>query len=141
MKRVVLDTCVIVSAFRSQFGASYEIMQRVANGHIRPLVTTALFLEYESVLLRPEQMAVHNLDFSDIREALFDLATFCEPVELFYRWRPQLGDPQDELVLDAAINGRADALITHNVRDFMKAGDKFGLTVIRPGNFLKGTMQ
>jgi hypothetical protein len=36
-------------------------------------------------------------------------------------WRPQLADPADELVLEAAVNGRASAIVTHNVPDSLKA--------------------
>ena len=60
-----------------------------------------------------------------------------EPVEISFQWRPQLTDAGDEMVLEAAINGRADVLVTHNVRDFAKGAQKFGLRVLRPGELLK----
>jgi predicted nucleic acid-binding protein len=56
-----------------------------------------------------------------------------EPVDVRYGWRPQLADPDDEMVLDAAVNGRADVLVTHNIRDFLQAAPHFGLSVLRPG--------
>ena len=60
-----------------------------------------------------------------------------EPVELHYRWRPQVRDPADEMVLEVAINGRADALVTHNVRDFAGVARRFGIPLLRPGEVLK----
>lgn len=54
-----------------------------------------------------------------------------------FQWRPQLADANDEMVLEAAVNGRADALITHNVRDFARGAERFGLRVLRPGDYLK----
>jgi predicted nucleic acid-binding protein len=54
--RVVLDSCVVIAAFRSRNGASYKLMQMVADRVIAPLATPALFFEYESVLKRPEQL-------------------------------------------------------------------------------------
>ncbi|MGQ0655844.1 MAG: PIN domain-containing protein [Betaproteobacteria bacterium] len=58
-------------------------------------------------------------------------------MELHFRWRPQLADPADEMVLEAAINGHAGALVTHNVADFASAAAQFGLRVLTPGDFLK----
>jgi hypothetical protein len=60
-----------------------------------------------------------------------------EAVEVRFAWRPQLGDADDEMVLDAAVNGRADALIAHNVADFAVAARRFGLLVLPPGELLK----
>lgn len=60
-----------------------------------------------------------------------------EPVEVHLRWRPQLPDADDELVLEAAMNGQADALVTHNIRDFTEAGRRLGLRLLRPGDLLK----
>ena len=56
---------------------------------------------------------------------------------IYFQWRPQLRDADDELVLEAAINGLADALVTHNVRDFLPAANNFGIQVITPGRLIK----
>ena len=112
-------------------------MREVAHGLLVPLVTPALFLEYEAVLKRPEQRLAHGLGLSDVDSFLAALASSCEPVEVSFQWRPQLSDANDEMVLEAAVNGRADALVTHNVRDFAKGAARFGLRVLRPGELLK----
>ncbi|RWE82982.1 MAG: PIN domain-containing protein [Mesorhizobium sp.] len=65
-------------------------------------------------------------------------AVLAEPVELHFLWRPQLSDPKDEMVLAAAINGRADALVTHNRRDFVTAAGRFEVPVISPAELLEG---
>lgn len=135
--RVVLDTSVIVAGFRSRTGASNLLLQAVAKGRLRPLVTTALFLEYEDVLLRAEQRLATGMSESDVEGALAALASAAEPVEVHFRWRPQLADPSDELVLEAAVNGSADFLVTHNVKDFEPAAGKFELKVITPQECLK----
>ena len=60
-----------------------------------------------------------------------------EPVEVHFQWRPQSRDPNDEMVLEAAINGRADALVTYNVADFAGPAERFRTFVLRPGDLLK----
>ncbi len=70
-------------------------------------------------------------------EFLRALAAACRPVEIRFQWRPQLADLGDELVLEAAVNGAADALVTHNVRDFVDAAARFRVPVLRPGELLK----
>ncbi|MBF5088673.1 MAG: hypothetical protein RL702_848 [Pseudomonadota bacterium] len=137
MPRVVLDTDIIVTALRSATGGSNAVLREAAHGRLTPLVTPALFLEYEAVLKRPEQRLAHGLGLRDIDHFLAALASGCEAVEVSFQWRPQLSDPNDEMVLETAVNGRADALITHNVRDFAKGAARFGLRVLRPGELLK----
>ena len=99
-------------------------------------MTIALFLEYEEVLGRPEHQLAHRLDLGSVQRFLGGLASACEPVETRFMWRPQLKDPGDEMVLEAAINGRADALVTHNVKHFMAASSRFGLRVLTPAELL-----
>jgi putative PIN family toxin of toxin-antitoxin system len=136
MRRIVLDTCILVAAFRSRHGASAAILGLVADSRLRPLATTALFLEYEDVLLRPEQRWATGMSARQVEGALAALAAVKEPVDVHFVWRPQLRDPADEMVLDAAVNGRADALVTHNVADFASAATRFGLNVLSPGRLL-----
>jgi len=133
----VLDSSVIVSAFRSRRGASYRLLGLVAERRLVPLATAALFLEYEDVLKRPEQRAVSGLTLNQVDDALAALASVIEPVEVRFTWRPQLNDFGDEMVFDAAINGRADALVTHNLAGFAAAAPRFGLVVLPPGEVLK----
>jgi putative PIN family toxin of toxin-antitoxin system len=137
MKRVVLDTNILTAGFRSRKGASFVVLNFVADVRLKPLVSTALFLEYEAVLKRPEQIAVHGLSTERIDRTLSAFAALCEPVDVKFRWRPQLADPQDELVLEAAVNGRADALVTYNIKDFASASNVFDLRVLRPVDLLE----
>ena len=133
----VLDTSVIVAALRSRTGASKVLLEQVARETVRPLVSTALFLEYEDVLKRAENRLATGMSEADVDGFLAALASAAEPVEVNFRWRPQLSDPKDELVLEAAVNGQADALVTHNVRDFEPAARLFGLRLLLPRQVLK----
>jgi putative PIN family toxin of toxin-antitoxin system len=138
MKRIVLDTNVVTAGLRSRSGASFAVLKLIAGRRLCPLVTTALFLEYEAMLRRPDQCAVHGLSSLELDRFLAGLALLSEPVDVHFLWRPQLNDPKDEMVLEAAINGRADALVTHNRRDFGVAADRFDLKVLGPAELLKG---
>ena len=137
MLRVVLDTSVIAAALRSASGAGNVFLRLVAQQKLIPLVTSALFLEYEDVLKRPEQRLVTGLNLEAVDRFLAALASACEPVDVRFQWRPQLRDAGDEMVLETAINGKADALVSYNIRDFLPAANRFGLRVVRPGECLQ----
>lgn len=133
----MLDTSVIVAALRSRSGASNAVLEYVARGRLRPLVSTALFLEYEEVVKRPETRLATGMSEVEVGGFLAALASAAEAVEVNFRWRPQLSDPKDELVLETAVNGEADALVTHNLRDFEPATRLFGVRVLLPRDVLK----
>jgi putative PIN family toxin of toxin-antitoxin system len=137
MFTAVLDTSVIIAGLRSRRGASNRLLELIAVERFRPLVSTALFLEYEDVLLRPENRLATGMSEADVEGFLTAFASAAEGVDVNFRWRPQLRDPKDELVLEAAVNGRADALVTHNVRDFQAAAGPFKLRVRLPRELLK----
>jgi putative PIN family toxin of toxin-antitoxin system len=137
MKRVVLDTNILVAGLRSRNGASFGVLSLVADRVIIPLVTTTLFLEYEAVLKRPELRGMTNLSVADMELFLRELAALAKPVDVHFSWRPQSSDPADEMVLEAAVNGHADALITHNLKDLAEAAARFGIPAVLPGVFLQ----
>lgn len=135
MMRLVLDTNVIVAAFRSRRGASNLLLGLVDAGRAKLLCSTALFLEYEAVLSRAETLAVTGHDLGDVGRVMNALAALSEPVDISFRVRPLLPDAGDEMVLEAAVNGRAEAIVTHNVRDFGPA-DGFGIDVVSPNRIV-----
>ena len=137
LQRVVLDTSVVVAALRSQVGASNAVLRLVATRRLTALATPPLFLEYEDVLKRPEHRLVHGMVEEEIDEFLAELAALIEPIETHFRWRPQVRDPGDEMVLEAAINGGADAIVTFNIGDFAQAGKWFQVLVLKPADVLR----
>jgi putative PIN family toxin of toxin-antitoxin system len=135
--RIVLDTSVVVAALRTRLGAGNAVLQQVARRRLVPLASPPLFLEYEEVLKRPEQRLVHGLSPDAIDEFLAELAALIEPVEVHFQWRPQTPDPNDEMVLETAINGRANVVVTYNVADFALAAKRFRISVLSPADLLK----
>ena len=113
------------------------MLRLVATRDLVALATPPLFLEYEEVLKRPEHQLVHGLSIEETDEFLAEFAALVEPVEVHFLWRPQVSDPKDEMVLEAAINGGADALVTYNVRDFRLAAEKFNIDVLTPPALLR----
>ncbi len=137
MLRIVLDTSVVVAGLRSRRGGANALLRLVASGRVRILATPPLFLEYEEVLKRPEHRLAHGLSLAELDALLAELAALIEPVEIHFQWRPQGCDPSDEMVLEAAVNGRADAIVTFNVAHFAAATERFDIATLGPAEFLR----
>ena len=134
--RVVLDTNVVVAAFRSANGASNELLRQVALGNATLLCSTTLFLEYEAVLSRDEVRTATGHTLLDVAMIMDALAGLAEPVDIHFSTRPILRDPDDEMVLEVANNGRAEVIVTHNLRDFRPLRT-LGIDVASPGDVLR----
>ena len=132
----MLDTNVVVSAFRSYRGASNRLLRHVGNGTVRLLCSTSLFLEYEAVLSRAKTRRATGHSLQDVEAIMRALAAVSEPVDIRFRIRPILRDASDEMVLEAARSGGADALVTHNVRDFGPART-LGIEVATPSDVVR----
>jgi predicted nucleic acid-binding protein len=89
-------------------------------------------MEYEAVCRRPEHRVEAGLSERQVGIFLDAIIALAEPVLTHFLWRPQLRDPNDEMVLEAAVNGRAEALVTFNVRDYGTAASQFGVDVLLP---------
>jgi putative PIN family toxin of toxin-antitoxin system len=135
--KFLLDTNVLVAGLSSRLGASFGLLQAIASERLSFVASPTLWLEYEAVLKRDEIRQLHQLSVVDVDNFLDGLAGLVTPVSLHFDWRPQLRDAGDEMVLQAAVNGNVDALVTHNVADFAMAKDRFNLTVWTPGTALK----
>jgi putative PIN family toxin of toxin-antitoxin system len=135
--KLVLDTDVIVAAFRSATGGSAEILRLADQGKCRLAVSVALMLEYEAVLTRKEHIDAAGAGKGEAENFLQALAHLAESVQIDYQWRPQTRDPNDDMVLEIAINAGADAIVTFNKRDFGQAPARFGITTDFPGEILE----
>ena len=133
----VLDTDVMVAALRSDRGASRQLLLDALNRQFELLPSVPLMLEYEAVLTRAEHMTASGLNSAEIGHVLDDLAAVARPVRLAFRWRPRLPDPDDDMVLETAVNGGANAIVTFNQRDFTRARRSFDCAVILPATALR----
>lgn len=117
---------------RSPSGASAAIVRAVRQRQATMLLSVPLAMEYEAVCRRPEHREASGLSSRQVEIFLDAVIALGEPVLTHFLWRPQLHDPNDEMVLEAAVNGRADSLVTFNVRDYGTAAARFGVEVLLP---------
>jgi putative PIN family toxin of toxin-antitoxin system len=130
--RVVADTDVVVAAVCSPDGASAALLRAVRQGEVVLPLSVPLAMEYEAVCSRPEHQLASGLNEQEVQTFLDAVIALAEPVKIHFLWRPQLRDPADEMVLEAAVNGRADLLVTFNVRDYGTVPAQFGIEVVTP---------
>lgn len=132
-----MDTDTIVAAMRCPTGASAAMLRMARRGQVTLVGTVPLCLEYEGVCSRPDHRTAAQLSPHEVAIFLDAVIAMVEPTEVWFLWRPQLRDPGDELVLEAAVNGRAAAIVTFNRKDFRVAADRFGLEILLPAEAIR----
>ena len=135
--RCVLDTNVVVAAMRSPAGASAEVLHMARRGEMTLLANVALALEYEATCGLPEHRLAAGLEPHEVRVFVDAVLAMAEPVETHFMWRPQLRDPADEFVLEAAVNGQAAVIVTFNRRDFGGVPARFGIEALTPAEAIR----
>ena len=123
--RIVVDTSVFTAALIGPQGPNREILRRCLLGKYKPLLSNALFSEYEDVSGRESIIERCPVGKDDIRNLLEAFCSVAEWVQIFYLWRPNLADEGDNHVLELATSGNARWIATNNVRDFAKAELRF----------------
>jgi putative PIN family toxin of toxin-antitoxin system len=131
--RVVLDTSVIIAAWRSRTGASSALLGLLPARRFEIAVSVPLVLEYEAVLLR--HVAVGGRAPKDVAALVDYLCAVAKKQEIFFLWRPFLRDPDDDMLVELAVAAGCDGIVTHNVHDFGGV-DSLGLRVFTPAEFL-----
>ena|SRR5207244_23555 len=122
---------------RSPTGASAALLMAARGSALTMLASVALALEYEATCRLAEHRLAGGLSLDEVDVFVDAVLAIVVPVETHFLWRPQLRDPADELVLEAAINGRAAAIVTFNRRDFGTVPARFGIDVLTPGEALR----
>jgi putative PIN family toxin of toxin-antitoxin system len=135
--RIVLDTDVLVAAVRSERGASRVLLTAALARRYPMLASVPLMLEYESVLTRSEHLAAAGISAADVEILLDAIALVVVPIRISFLWRPVLSDSGDDLVLETAVNGQADAVVTFNRRHFEPAAARFGLEILPPADAVR----
>lgn len=132
--QVVIDTNVFVSALRSQQGPSFAVLSLVGTGKFDINLSVPLILEYESVAKRSRWSGKPSwTHVSNILDYLCDAG---RQRQIHFLWRPHARDPKDDMVLEVAVAGQCDCIVTYNKKDFVEA-KSFGLDLMTPKEFLK----
>lgn len=131
--KIVIDTNVLFTALRSSRGASYKLVSLLPSGRFSITISVPLIIEYEDVLRRGKLPA--SISEKDISDFLDFLCYVGYRQDIFFLWRPFLPDSSDDLVLEVAVAGGCDAIITYNKRHF-KNVEKFDLRILDPKEFL-----
>ena len=132
--QVVVDTNVVLSALKSKRGASFRLLKLAGDPRWRMNVSVALLLEYEAIAKR-EAVPMHAT-VEEANRFIDFLCAACEHRAIYFSWRPQLADPNDEFILELAIAAGASHIITFNRSDFASAA-QFGINVVEPREFLR----
>jgi len=129
----ILDTNVLYAGLYSSRGASFQLLDRVARGELRPVLSTTLLFEYEEVLKRYQVEL--GLTLKEIEGFLDELCDHSAHQRVHFLWRPQLADPKDDHILELAVASGQTPIITHNTRHFRDA-TTFGVKVMTPKKLL-----
>jgi predicted nucleic acid-binding protein len=132
--RAVMDTNVLVAAFRSRRGASFEVFRRLRRGEWTAVVSNHLLFEYEEVMKRDAAALGLNLD--EIDELLNAICARADEWPLKHGWEPILPDPDDEPLVQLAHESGAMRLISHNIRHLRPAAE-MGIQILKPGEFFR----
>ena len=136
---IVVDTSVLISALIGERGASREILRRCLKGNYSPLISNALFQEYEDVTSRDRIKKATPLSEKETRELLNAFYSVCKWVPIYFLWRPNLKDENDNFLIELAIAGNSNVIVTNNTKDLEGAELTFeGLSILKPDKLIRG---
>jgi putative PIN family toxin of toxin-antitoxin system len=136
--RIVVDSNVIVASLISGRGDNRAALRACLGGSAQPVIGETLFLEYEDVMGRSKLFLQSPLSKLERQELLEAFLSVCEWVHVYYGWRPNLPDEGDNHLMELAVAGDADWIVTNNVSDFRRAELRFPqVGIIRPGEFIR----
>lgn len=134
--RVVLDTSVLITALRSSSGAAAETVWLALLKELTILLDCKLTCEYRDVALRREHLKASGKRQKETELLIDMLEAVAEPVFAAVRHAPLSQDSNDDMVLELAINGGADAIVTDNTKHFREAARDFDLQLLTPAELL-----
>ncbi len=138
-ENIVIDTSVLISALVGSNGPGREILRRCLTGKYIPLISNALFQEYEDVSKRKQIIDICPLTQKEIEELLKAFYSTCRWIPIYYLWRPNIIDEADIFLIELALAGNASQIITNNIRDLKNAELSFpNLRILTPETLLRG---
>ncbi len=132
--QLVIDTNVILSGLRSNKGASYKLLTLLNDPRFELNISATLIFEYEQILKREKESI--NLSLEDIDNVINGICAISNHQKLFYLWRPLALDPNDDFLIDLAIESQANFIISYNRKD-LKPVEAFNIFILTPKQFLQ----
>jgi putative PIN family toxin of toxin-antitoxin system len=129
MLRVVLDTNVVVSGLLRQKGAPAAILDAATSKQFRWYISESLLDEYREVLTR-DYLGLDQQRAARFIGKLREIAIFVVPRKKVAVAR----DPDDDRVMECALEAAAHFIVTGNIRDF--PAQFHGVRVVTPRDFL-----
>ncbi len=134
---VVIDTSVWISALIKKETAARTLLRLVFQEKVVPQMSEPLFREYEAVMQREKIQALTILTENEQRELLNAFLSKCHWNDIYYTWRPNLKDEDDNFLIELAVASGSNVIITYNLKDFREAELIFDHTVTTPETFIK----
>ncbi len=138
---VVIDTNIWISALISKDGQSRDIIRLAFKDKISPQISTSLFFEYETVMKRKKIQDLCSLSFEEQNDLFQAFLSTCKWNEIFYLWRPNLADKNDDFLIELAVASNSRVIITDNKKDIRSGELKFNFEVLTPKEFLERNTQ
>ena len=137
--KIVIDTSVFISALIGPRGPSRELLRKCFEGDYSPLMSNTLFAEYEDVSKRPEIIEKTKISAKDVETLTHSLYSISEWIPIYFLWRPNLADEQDNHIIELAVAGNAPIIATKNIKDFKSAELNFPeLSILKPEQVIRG---
>ena len=135
--KIVIDTSVWISALITKNSDSRKLLRLVFEKKLFPQMSEALFYEYEDVMKRKKLQERTPLSKEEQVSLLNAYMSTCKWNEIYYMWRPNLNDENDNFVVELAVASGAKAIITYNLKDFTNAELSFSHSITTPENFIR----
>ncbi|MGB0849496.1 MAG: putative toxin-antitoxin system toxin component, PIN family [Thiolinea sp.] len=134
---VVIDTNILVGACMGT-KAPRTVIERCLSGDVIPLMSIALYAEYEDVLNRDTPFSTGHLNRKERLELMDIFMATTQYAKVYFNWRPNLKDEGDNHLIELAIAGGSQAIVTRNIRDFKNPELLFpDLRIYTPEDFLE----
>ena len=138
-RTIVVDTSIIISALIGSQGPSREVIRKCLLNDYTPLISNSLFLEYEDVSSRERIVNLCSITNEEKQKLLNAFYHVCRWVSIHYLWRPNIKDEGDNFLIELAVAGNADYIVTNNINDFKNAQLKFpNIQITTPEQLLRG---
>lgn len=138
MIRITVDTNVLISAtFWS--GASAQVIEKAERKELVLVLSEAILGEYANVLQYEEIQEKIKNKHLEFKQSVLKISAIAEIIEVKSRLSVVTDDPDDNSILECALDGKVQYLLTKdnhllNLKEFL------GIQIITPEEFLKLTL-